>query len=622
MKKYAQGLTSPVLFASVTATGELVDCHFPAPALLNHSGPVHGRQLEACSWWSGSHAEALLSIIASTHATSRSGFIDALTYRAGTDELRQMELWVHRLPGESQTLYCVGTDITDRTAYIESLALSETKFRELSQAVPALVWMHDSQGKHEYANQTFCDFFDVTQEELAGDKWQMLVHPEDASYATRFYEAFEQRVPFNSEVRVTDGQGRQRTLESFATPHFTASGSFNGYVGVTVDITERKYNLQLLTDSIHQKNIFLATLAHELRNPLLPIITGAQLLKQDQSLSTATLEIVDRIARQSSRMTRLVDDILDINRLQKGEFSIHQSVLRMEDILHASVETIADRLQEGRHAININSPDTPDYIWGDEARLIQALSNVLSNAIRYSHPGEHIEVNVTRSDRRCVVEITDHGQGVAAQDQERIFDLYFSTNSSSVRGEINLGIGLWLTRSIVEKHGGTVTLSTNDSTPGTTITLSVPLATKAQLAATETMHEDDKPAADANNKHKRVLIVEDNPDVADTLAKAVERLGSVASIELSATDVVKAIASTQADLVIMDIGLPVVDGITAADKIRRTLGNSAPEMVALTGWSNNDQRERALAAGFNHYLVKPVTLATVKAILTGEVDHQ
>lgn len=619
----------PVLVASVSPTGAVIDCHFPHSVLLHYSESLVGQQLADASWWSQSDQKLVATALEKARSSGLSHHLEALSYRVGNDEPRTMELWVHplgsaidgALGGQANgptSVCCICTDNTDQSNFIESLTLSEARFRSISHSVPALIWMHDSQGQHEFANQTFCDFFGVTQEDLAGDKWQMLVHPEDADYAERFYTALKQRLPFNSEVRVTNAQGELRTLESFATPHFSHSGAFTGYIGVTVDITERQAALQRLTDSVQQKNVFLATLAHELRNPLLPIVTGTELLKLDDSLSSDAIAITDRINNQSARIIRLVDDILDINRFQKGEFNLKPDVVDIKTVIKLAIEaSVPDETTKAKsHNIKVICDDNPPPVWGDEVRLIQALNNVIANAVRYSDQIDDIILKIQTHATTCVVEVIDNGQGIAAKDQHRIFELYYGTNNSAVRGEINLGIGLWLTKSIVEKHGGTVTLVSEGLDTGTTVTLTLPLATPEQSESSSPIGEKYSNTSDVRSQFERVLIVEDNPDVAAALAKAVERFGAQSHIEHTASSIVQVITDKQPDLVIMDIGLPDIDGITAVETIHRLLDKPAPLLVALTGLSDEDEKTRALAAGFDHYLVKPITLSTIKSILT------
>ena len=603
---HRQYASFPVVIAAVQLDGSTVSCHYPTTELLTADFEP-GTPFSTMPWWSGPTPDfyGLLKSAVAGQSTSAS----SVPYRSAIGETRSMELWVHplKVSGESDAAVVItGTDTTSLHDHVNALTISETKFREMSHALPALVWMHDAQGRHEFANQTFCEFFDVTQEQLQGDKWQMLVHPEDSHYTEKFYQSVKHKTPFHSEVRAKNSSNEWRQLESYARPHFTEDNSFNGFVGVTVDITERKEAIKSLTDAARQKSTFLATLAHELRNPLLPILTGAELLQLDQSISKDGQNAIETIKRQASHLARLVDDILDVNRLDQGVFSIQPSVVCMQSVVTTVIDDLCKRITDKAHNVEVISTNESVQVWGDEVRLIQALTNVISNAIRCTPASGKLQVKITADESMCEVLVVDNGPGIKPDEIEHIFDLYYSTHTDSTRGEISLGIGLWLAKSILKKHGGDVVPIKKDYGSGATFKLTVPLATESQLS---TAVSALKPVIGLQTgKPRRIVIVEDSDDVANTLANAVIHYGGVPHIESDADNVIDVIKSFDPDIVILDIGLPTISGIQAAQKIRAELGPDSPKLVALSGWSDDEHTKSANEAGFDIYLIKPVTL--------------
>ncbi len=613
-KPYVQ---SPVIIANLRLDGSTIYTHFPTPELLREPALKTGAPMNSMPWWSATSTRSDIQSLLDSATGGESACLSNLPYHSTTGATRMMELWAH--PGSfdeqgANTVMMVGTDTTELTHQLDELTISETKFRVMSHTLPALVWMHDSQGQHEFANDTFCDFFGVSQEELRGDKWQMLVHPDDTHYTELFYKSFRQKKPFHAEVRARNNSNEWRHLESFATPHFLQDGAFNGFVGVSIDITERKAALDNLTEAARRKNTFLATLAHELRNPLLSVLTGSELLQLDQSIGHDSKNTIQIIARQANQLARLIDDILDVNRLDQGKFSINPAVVCMQSIINTVIDNLRERINTKEHKVDVASAPGPVWVWGDEVRLIQALTNVISNAIRCTPSSGQLHIKIAVVETRCEVLIMDNGPGIKQHEIEKIFDLYYSTQTETMRGEINLGIGLWLTRTILEKHGGDIIAQRRERGSGAAFQISIPMATKAQMALADSAIPHDIVTTEPK-KPFRVVIVEDNFEVASTLASAVKHFGGDSHIEHDGDDVVDVITSFNPDIVILDIGLPTINGIQAAQNIKDALGQNSPRLVALSGWSNKQKIERAKKAGFDEYLVKPVTLTEIRKLI-------
>jgi len=364
---------------------------------------------------------------------------------------------------------------------------------------------------------------------------------------------------------------------------------------------------------MQRQSIFLSMLAHELRNPLQPIRYANNLMGKLTGDMHELPRLQAIIERQLGNMTRLIDDLLDASRISSGKIGLDKSAVLLADIVALAVETSQPQIEARQQQLRIALPAAPVHIHGDRMRLAQALSNLLNNAAKFSPEHETIELQAQTIGGTVQIVVRDHGMGIAAELQPRIFELFTQGLQSLDRAQGGLGIGLALVRSLVEMHGGTIQVHSEGAGLGSTFTVLLPLGSEVSAAPVAS------PPPMPLSRGRRILLVEDNLDAAGTLALLLELRGhAVQQCHDGAAAVALALAGCY-DLVISDIGLPGLDGYTVVERIRAALPGHAPVFIATSGYDQPQDRARAMLSGFDHYLVKPVAIDMLLALIEPHV---
>ena len=373
-----------------------------------------------------------------------------------------------------------------------------------------------------------------------------------------------------------------------------------------------------LRQADRRKDEFLAMLAHELRNPLAPISAAAALITS-VPLSGAQLKRTGEvIARQVRHMGALVDDLLDVSRVTKGMVKLESAALEMQDIVAAAVEQARPLVQERRHTISVRVAPDPLRVRGDQKRLIQVLSNLLNNAAKYTPEGGELRVTLGADRERVVIEVADNGIGVAPAMRERIFELFAQAERSSDRAQGGLGVGLSLVKSLVELHGGSVRCESEGLGHGARFVVELPRAAGQAGSA-----DGDGVAAQVQaGGPLRILVVDDNADAAEMLAMYVGSMGHEVRVENSSSRALLAARNLRPDVGLFDIGLPGMDGYDLARRMRAEPETAGMTLIAVTGYGDRADVAAALAAGFDHHLVKPVDPQRLGAILAAAVGGE
>jgi signal transduction histidine kinase/ActR/RegA family two-component response regulator len=356
---------------------------------------------------------------------------------------------------------------------------------------------------------------------------------------------------------------------------------------------------------------FLAMLAHELRNPLAPLSMSSSLLQSLGGSNPQLVHVAGVVRRQVDHMAHLLDDLLDAARISSGKITLAVRPLALNGALDQAIETVAPRIRERRQQLQVSLPDEPLNIEGDPVRLTQVFANLLGNASKYTGNGGRIALRAWRSQEEVVVEICDNGSGITAEMLPQVFDLFIQGPRSLARSEGGLGIGLNVVRNLVGMHGGTVTADSPGEGRGSTFTVRLPLSV-AQAPAAEMPH-----GPSAAEGASRILLIEDNVDACDTLCTLLELAGHEVTV---AYDGHAGLAEAQArhyDIVVCDIGLPGIDGLEVLARLRAASAGAAarPFAIALSGYGQHEDRERALGAGFDRYLVKPAAPDALLALV-------
>jgi signal transduction histidine kinase/ActR/RegA family two-component response regulator len=373
-----------------------------------------------------------------------------------------------------------------------------------------------------------------------------------------------------------------------------------------VEELERKH--QELTIADHRKDEFLAVLAHELRNPLAPIASALDILKQndvDPAIATKAIEVADR---QLHHMTRLVDDLLDVSRIMRGKIELRKERVELASILDRAVETVQPLIDRERHELTIGLPEDAVWIDADLVRLAQAVANLLSNAAKYTEPGGHIHLSAVVENGQLVISVRDSGIGIDPATLPKLFELFMQAAPGSVRSRGGLGIGLTLVKNLVELHGGAIAAHSDGLGKGSEFMIRLPY----QELPAEIVQAP--PTAAANGPRRRILVVDDNVDAAQSLAMLLRLRGHDVQTAFGGSEALLAAKNNEPDLVFLDIGMPVMDGYEVARRLRAQFGSELM-IIALTGWGTDQDRQRSREAGFDQHMTKPVDLAALEEAL-------
>lgn len=359
-----------------------------------------------------------------------------------------------------------------------------------------------------------------------------------------------------------------------------------------------------------RKNEFLALLGHELRNPLMPISNASELLAlgiggENPSAQTA----IDIIKRQVSHLTRLVDDLLDVGRITQGRIQLQCRPIELGSVIAEAVETVEPRLRAKQHRISLTTSSQRLYVRGDPTRLVQCMVNVLTNAVKYTDPGGEIRVETQASDSTVSVEVSDTGVGIAPELLPRIFDLFVQDHQGLDRAQGGLGIGLAIVKQLIQMHGGEVTAHSEGTGAGSTFTIRLPRIPRPMDGKSDADSESVRPL--------RVLIVDDNVDAATSIAMLLTAQGHHAEAVYSSRDALKAVERFRPEVALLDIGLPEMDGYELASRLRDLPACDTMRIVALTGYGQPEDRQRALDTGFDDHLVKPIDVRVLERTLAG-----
>lgn len=368
-------------------------------------------------------------------------------------------------------------------------------------------------------------------------------------------------------------------------------------------------SLDAFREADRRKDEFLATLAHELRNPLAPIRTGLSILNVGGSAEqqARTRQMMERQVRH---LVHMVDDLLDLSRISQGKIVLKKSVVDLREVLHGAIEIARPLIEANRHEFIMRLADGPLTVDADPTRLAQVIANLLNNAARYTPPGGRLELHTAVDGPQLLIRVSDNGIGIPEEMLPQIFDLFVQVGGGSEHAQGGLGIGLTLVRGLVELHGGSIAAASGGPGQGTTMTVRLPLA--EPRAATDT---GDETGTQRGTAH-RILVVDDNTDAASSLAMLLELDGHVTRVAHSGAHALAAIPDFAPHIVFLDIGLPDINGYEVARRVRAMEGlRTRPRLIALTGWGSEEDRRQAADAGFDAHLVKPVDPAGLGTVL-------
>lgn len=504
-------------------------------------------------------------------------------------------------------------DITAQVRMEAALRESEAKFRTIANAMPQMVWSTLPDGHHDYYNQQWYDFTGVPQGSTDGEGWNDIFHPDDQARAWDVWErSLATGTTYEIQYRLRHHTGQYRWTLGRALPVRDASQQIVRWMGTCTDIHNQKQAEAALQRESERKDEFLAMLAHELRNPLAPISTAAQMLKMTGLTETRVVQAGDIISRQVKHMTSLVDDLLDLSRITRGLVQIAQDELDLKLVVNNAVEQALPLIHARKHELGIRMSPSAACVKGDKHRLVQVVANLLNNAAKYTPQHGTIELLLDVQDQQARVSVTDNGSGIPADLLPRIFDIFTQAERTPDRAQGGLGLGLSLVKNIVALHGGQVTAHSLGMGQGSTFTVTLPLVERAAETAQPS-------PLDANCSGAitplRLMVVDDNLDAAQSLADLLELEGHQVTVMEEALSALACPDKKAVQVFILDIGLPVMNGYELARRLRGDPDTAQAMLIALTGYGQAHDRVLTKNAGFDHHFVKPLDLDLLASVL-------
>ena len=439
------------------------------------------------------------------------------------------------------------------------------------------------------------------------------LHAEEIEILARLRRG--ERIDHYETVRITK-DGRRIDISLTISPIRGGDDTIIGASKIARDITERKRGESVLREADRRKDEFLATLAHELRNPLAPICAAAVLLKNAKSLAPELRAATAILERQARQMTHLVDDLLDVSRITSGRIRLHPEPVEIKELLKTVIETYRHSADTARHQIVLSASAESVYVSGDRIRLTQIISNIFHNAVKYTPPGGKIEMALRTEDPHAVVSIRDNGMGIPAEMLDHIFEPFAQLDRSYERPDAGLGIGLTLAKRLADLHGGRIEVRSAGRGKGTEFVIRLPAIAAGPARPAAPRRADPEPSVGC-----RVLIADDNHDAAVSLSMLLQSMGHDTRVVHDGIEALEEGELFRPDVVLLDIGMPRLDGYETARRMAGRPWAATTRIVAVTGWGQEADRQRAKDAGFYRHLVKPVDLDALREVMSDACEQ-
>ncbi len=493
---------------------------------------------------------------------------------------------------------------------------SEESLRSIAAAAPVLIWSATLAHANDWFSPSWTAYTGRTLDELRGDGWTRAIHPEDLDRCLGIRAtSFQAVAPYTMDLRLRRHDGEYRWMVDNGVPRYAADGTPLGFVGSAIDIHERKAleeslaeRTQALRLAERRQGQFLAMLSHELRNPLAPIANAASVLRTLEHSNPILVRLREILDRQVGRLGRLVEELIDVTRAAQGQISLVRERASVDGIVQTAVANSHEKLNAGRHRLEVDVPDQRLYVRGDAARLAQALANLIANAAKFTFEPGVVSIAVRRAARTVQISVKDHGQGIDPGFLPHAFELFAQQDQTLARSLGGLGVGLTLARRIAQLHGGDVEAFSEGPGKGAEFILWLPLLDEQPGRVTG-------PAVANPGQSFRVLIVEDDADALESLRLQIELWGNEVTTAHNAEEALAVAVAARPQIVLCDIGLPDMDGLRLVRALREKVDGTKVVFVAVTGYAGEDDQERALAAGFDAFLVKPLEPESLARLL-------
>jgi PAS domain S-box-containing protein len=512
-----------------------------------------------------------------------------------------------------ETLRELNADLEERVRQRTAESMeSEERFRTLADDMPHLVWETDPRGVLTFQNGKWREYTGLSAGNAA-DFWGSAIHPQDAPAAlAEWARALDAAIDYNVYCRLRHASdGSYRWFHIKAAPVCNNDGALVRWVGTCTDVHEQRKAEEALIEADRRKDEFLAMLGHELRNPLAAIRHAISINDDPAGDPAARRWAQGVIDRQSSQLSRMVDDLLDVERINRGRIELRIELVDLEQILLRAAEAVRPMLEQKRHAFELKISASPMHVNGDATRLEQVFVNLLGNAVKYTPEGGRIRLIATPSGGEAEVSIEDNGIGIAPALLPHVFDLFTQGETSIDRAQGGLGIGLTVVRSLIEMHGGTVSVKSGGSQAGATFCVRLPLTLQdsGSQPVVPAVHQDELPAG------LRILIVDDHVDTAQALGLLLQRRKCDVCVTHDGPSGIVAARDFNPQVLLLDLGLPGLSGYEMVGALRGDAQFRNAFFVAISGYAQDADRAKAIAAGFDHHCAKPLDLPFLMEVI-------
>ncbi|MES2686116.1 MAG: PAS domain-containing protein [Pseudomonadota bacterium] len=499
---------------------------------------------------------------------------------------------------------------------VTELQRTQQALLAFSNSIPAIAWVAAADGPLERFNSQWQAYTGQTEQSALGHGWTAALHPDDRVVARDTWEGVRAgNQAWQVEYRLRGADGAYRWFRAHAVPQLDAAGRVLRWFGTTTDIEDSRAAAQVLQHADRQKDEFLATLAHELRNPLAPIRTAVQLLTSPGSTPEVRERATAVIGRQVGHMAHLLDDLIDIARITRGRLVLKKERVSVDELVETALETARPLAHDKKQTLSARIAGTGLHLIADPVRAAQILSNLLNNASKYTDVGGRIALEVALEGPNLCFSVTDSGIGMSEAAIGNIFTMFAQEQSALDRSEGGLGIGLALVKGLVELHGGSVSAHSEGANLGSRFVVTLPGAAPAPA----TGPQSDAPAAQPGCA-RTVLLADDNRDAVDVLAELLRLDGHLVHTANDGLQAVELAAQLRPDVLVLDIGMPGMNGYEVARHVRAQPWGSRLLLIAATGWGQEDDRQKALAAGFDLHLTKPFDPLQLSAVISQRVS--
>jgi PAS domain S-box-containing protein len=500
-------------------------------------------------------------------------------------------------------------------SHARALETSEKLYRAIGESINYGVWVTDAEGRAIYISDSLLRLVGLTMQQAADDGWGSVLHPDDIEETmTAWKECARTGSNWYREHRMLGVDGKYHSILAQGLPIRDSAGRIQRWAGINLDISRLKNTERALLEADRRKDEFLATLAHELRNPLAPIRNAVRILDSDAADERQRKWGREVIARQVQRMALLLDDLLDVSRITRGQLELKKDYVDLKSVVGIAVETARPLLDSKQHQLTVTLPAGNVKLEADPLRLSQVIGNLLTNAAKYTDPEGHITLHARIENTELVISIRDTGIGLTPESLPGLFTMFSQVNSAIDRAEGGLGIGLALVKGLVSLHGGRVEVRSEGLGRGSEFIVHLPHKVLAPSGAVG--KDEESGAANANVVRRgRVLVADDNRDAAESLALVLRFSGYEVSIAFGGVEALETAARERPRAALIDIGMPGMSGHEVARRMRLEAWGRNAVLIALTGWGQEQDKQAAKAAGFDEHLTKPVDPEDVERIL-------